>query len=424
MYDVNVLGLVRTVQAVLPALRAARGHVVMTGSTAGRWVYEGGGGYTAAKHAVAALRETLRLELAEAGIRVSEVAPGMVQTEEFSLVRFEGDQARADAVYDGVEALTARGRGRRHRVGRLPAGARQHRPGPADPAAAGRRPQGPPQSLRRSGTPPGGRGRLGLPTRGTTNPNRLRRVDRHLVAVHGPLIAQRRAPAGRRPRLRRDPRHRGGAAQPADRRCAPTSRSWASRSTRSGSTPPRHATRPGLSFRRGGFELAGLRPLVVRCLNVLRQYDEAAAAEAWSTMRAGLQPGGVLIEGTCDELGRRAAWVTLDADGPRTLTLAAHLQTLDRPGDLAERLPKALIHHNVPGQPIHELLAALDDAWDRSAGARAVRQPAALERRPRRPRLAADRPSPGRRAHRPLAHDRPDLDDRTRLPAYHRPAAV
>jgi NADP-dependent 3-hydroxy acid dehydrogenase YdfG len=107
MYDVNVLGLVRTVQALLPALQAARGHVVMTGSTAGRWVYEGGGGYVASKHAVAALRDTLRLEQVETGIRVSEVAPGMVQTEEFSLLRFEGDAERAAAVYAGVEALTA-----------------------------------------------------------------------------------------------------------------------------------------------------------------------------------------------------------------------------------------------------------------------------------------------------------------------------
>lgn len=105
MYDVNVLGLVRTVQALLPALRTARGHVVMTGSTAGRWVYEGGGGYVAAKHAVAALRDTLRLE--EADIRVSEIAPGMVDTEEFSVIRFAGDEARARAVYEGVEALTA-----------------------------------------------------------------------------------------------------------------------------------------------------------------------------------------------------------------------------------------------------------------------------------------------------------------------------
>jgi len=107
-YDVNVLGLVRTVQALMPALRASRGHVVMTGSTAGRWVYEGGGGYVAAKHAVAALRETLRLEAVEAGIRVSEVAPGMVRTEEFSVHRFGGDQARADAVYAGVDPLVAR----------------------------------------------------------------------------------------------------------------------------------------------------------------------------------------------------------------------------------------------------------------------------------------------------------------------------
>jgi NADP-dependent 3-hydroxy acid dehydrogenase YdfG len=105
MYDVNVLGLVRTVQAVLPALRAAKGHVVMTGSTAGRWVYEGGGGYVAAKHAVAALRDTLRLE--EQDIRVSEVAPGMVFTEEFSVNRFAGDEARAAAVYEGVTPLVA-----------------------------------------------------------------------------------------------------------------------------------------------------------------------------------------------------------------------------------------------------------------------------------------------------------------------------
>jgi NADP-dependent 3-hydroxy acid dehydrogenase YdfG len=106
-YDVNVLGTVRTVQALLPALRSSRGQVVLTGSTAGRWVYEGGGGYVAAKHALAALRDTWRLELVEAGVRVSEVAPGMVHTEEFSAVRFGGDQDKADAVYEGVDALTA-----------------------------------------------------------------------------------------------------------------------------------------------------------------------------------------------------------------------------------------------------------------------------------------------------------------------------
>jgi hypothetical protein len=127
------------------------------------------------------------------------------------------------------------------------------------------------------------------------------------------------------------------------------------------------AAREGLSFRRGGFELAGLRPLVVRALNVLRQYEEQPAREAWSTLLAGLAPGGLLVEGTCDEVGRRAAWVALTADGPQTLTLAAHLPALDRPSSLAERLPKALIHHNVPGEPVHALLVALDDAWDRAA---------------------------------------------------------
>jgi NADP-dependent 3-hydroxy acid dehydrogenase YdfG len=107
-YDVNVLGVVRTVQALLPSLDRATGHLVLTGSTAGRWVYEGGAGYTAAKHGLVALRETLRLELVERGVRVSEVAPGMVRTEEFSLNRFGGDQARADAVYQGVpDPLTA-----------------------------------------------------------------------------------------------------------------------------------------------------------------------------------------------------------------------------------------------------------------------------------------------------------------------------
>ena len=76
-----------------------------------------------------------------------------------------------------------------------------------------------------------------------------------------------------------------------------------------------------MDFRVGGFELAGLQPVLVRAFNVLRQYDEDSAARAWDTMRAALGPGGVLVEGTCDEWGRRSAWVALDADGPLTLTL-------------------------------------------------------------------------------------------------------
>ena len=109
MYDVNVLGVLRVTQAFLPALIASgAGHVVVLGSTAGHLVYEGGAGYTAAKHAVSALTETLRLELCGQPVRVTEIAPGMVQTDEFSLVRFRGDSNRAARVYDGVpNPLTA-----------------------------------------------------------------------------------------------------------------------------------------------------------------------------------------------------------------------------------------------------------------------------------------------------------------------------
>jgi NADP-dependent 3-hydroxy acid dehydrogenase YdfG len=109
MYDVNVLGTLHVTQALLPALRASGdGLVVNVGSTAGRVVYEGGGGYTAAKHALKALTGTLRLELSGEPIRVTEVAPGMVKTDEFALIRFGGDAEKAAAVYAGVpEPLTA-----------------------------------------------------------------------------------------------------------------------------------------------------------------------------------------------------------------------------------------------------------------------------------------------------------------------------
>ena len=109
MYETNVLGVLRVTQALLPALeRGAGGHVLVTGSIAGHLVYEGGAGYTAAKHAATALVETLRLELNGRPVRVTEIAPGMVHTEEFSLVRLRGDQAAADRVYAGVDnPLTA-----------------------------------------------------------------------------------------------------------------------------------------------------------------------------------------------------------------------------------------------------------------------------------------------------------------------------
>jgi hypothetical protein len=146
----------------------------------------------------------------------------------------------------------------------------------------------------------------------------------------------------------------------------------------------------GLTFGLGGFELPLPRPpLLVRALNVLRQYDEDEAWQAWDRLCSGLTPGGVLVEGTCDEIGRRAVWVTLgrsaDTGGaeaplgeganrpggaagaraarPRTITFAARMSALPRPSELAERLPKTLIHHNIPGERIHDLLTDFDRSW-------------------------------------------------------------
>jgi NADP-dependent 3-hydroxy acid dehydrogenase YdfG len=109
MYEVNVIGLVQVTRALLPALVASGAGVILNvGSTAGRVAYEGGGGYTAAKHGTKVVTETLRLELFDQPVRVCEIAPGMVRTDEFALVRFGGDQDKADAVYEGVaEPLTA-----------------------------------------------------------------------------------------------------------------------------------------------------------------------------------------------------------------------------------------------------------------------------------------------------------------------------
>ena len=209
---------------------------------------------------------------------------------------------------------------------------------------------------------------LGLPTRGTTNANRLRRVDRWILATQVPRLrdcprplvvdlgygasavttlelVERLSPEVDRLEvvgLEIDPAR--VAAVAADR------------------DPPR------VDFRLGGFELAGLQPVLVRAFNVLRQYDEVSAAQAWDTMRAALGPGGVIVEGTCDEWGRRSAWVALDADGPLTLTFAVRVADIGTPSDLAERLPKALIHHNVPGQPIHDFLRAFDGTWAAAAG--------------------------------------------------------
>ncbi|HEY1485569.1 MAG TPA: class I SAM-dependent methyltransferase [Micromonosporaceae bacterium] len=208
---------------------------------------------------------------------------------------------------------------------------------------------------------------IGEITRGTTNPNRLRRIDTWIARscsaplrdATDPLVIDLGFGAApvttvelrtRLARVRTDVRVVGLEIDPVRVTDAQAA-----------------ADPPWLTFARGGFELAGLRPVLVRAGNVLRQYDEAAVGPAWSRMIGALAPGGVVIEGTCDELGRLASWVRLDASGPVSLTLAARLSTLDRPATLAERLPKALIHHNVDGQPIHAFLAAIDAAWINAA---------------------------------------------------------
>jgi len=103
-YDLNVVGTVRMVKAFTPAMqKLGRGHIVIISSTAGHVAYENGGSYVAAKHAETSLARTLRLELNGLPIRVTEIAPGMVKTEEFSTIRF-GDADRAAKVYEGVDA--------------------------------------------------------------------------------------------------------------------------------------------------------------------------------------------------------------------------------------------------------------------------------------------------------------------------------
>jgi hypothetical protein len=225
-----------------------------------------------------------------------------------------------------------------------------------------------------------GRGRaagrpVGEITRGTTGHNRLRRSDRWTAAVYGPLLLSADRPLvvdlgygashvttselfARLRRVRGDVEVIGVEIDPI----------------RVAAAKPYE--RPGLSFVRGGFELpVSRRPVIVRAFNVLRQYGEAQAWDAWDLLRSHLPGNGVIVEGTCSEIGHRAAWVTLDARGPRTLTFSARLAGFERPSDLAERLPKALIHRNVPGERVHDFLRDFDHAWTVSApyGAYGVR---------------------------------------------------
>lgn len=216
-------------------------------------------------------------------------------------------------------------------------------------------------------------------TRGTTHPNRLRRMDRWIADAHSAALRRPARPPlavdlgygaapwtavellGRLDRVRPGVRVAGVEIDPA----------------RVAAAQP--YARPGLSFLRGGFELAlpgGERPELIRAANVLRQYQEAEVAPVWERLCGRLAPGGLLVEGTCDEIGRRHVWVALGPEGPRTLTFATRLGSLSKPSDLAERLPKALIHRNVPGEGVHAFLRDADRAWASAApyGALSARQ--------------------------------------------------
>lgn len=126
--------------------------------------------------------------------------------------------------------------------------------------------------------------------------------------------------------------------------------------------------RAGVRFELGGFELGGYRPHLVRAFNVLRQYDVDEVGRAWQVMRDNLADGGLIVEGTCDELGRHCAWVLLSKEkGPESLTLAWKPGSVELPSEIGQRLPKVLIHRNVPGEAIHALLQAADSAWLRCA---------------------------------------------------------
>jgi hypothetical protein len=211
---------------------------------------------------------------------------------------------------------------------------------------------------------------VGAITRGTTNPNRLRRVDRYISNL---------------------PQIKAADTLVVDLGFGATPTTTIEMLQRLALTNPqvnvvgieidRERVERGLPFQTknllfglGGFEVPLPQPFanrqvsVIRAMNVLRQYDESEVQAAWSLMQSRLEPDGVIVEGTSDELGRVASWVTLDKQKPVAFTIALKLNEVDKPSKVAERLPKVLIHHNVEGEPIHKLLKELDDAWLKNSG--------------------------------------------------------
>ncbi|NQX12088.1 class I SAM-dependent methyltransferase [Microbacteriaceae bacterium VKM Ac-2855] len=216
---------------------------------------------------------------------------------------------------------------------------------------------------------------IGAVTRGTTGTNRLRRVDRWIAEQPElrrhphPLVVDLGFGASGVTAFELARRLRAANAatevvgleiEPSrvERADAQLAEVRAGRTTFANDLPVR--------FGHGGFETPlpdGRRATIIRAFNVLRQYDEEQVPAAWATMLGRLEPEGMLVEGTCDEIGRISTWIDLDPEGPRRLTISLRLAELEWPSIAAERLPKALIHHNVPGEPVHALMSQLDRGW-------------------------------------------------------------
>ncbi|MBP7694173.1 MAG: hypothetical protein KA764_19780, partial [Anaerolineales bacterium] len=209
---------------------------------------------------------------------------------------------------------------------------------------------------------------LGQPTRGKTAPNRLRKTDTFLAVAFPEFV---RALPGCYVDL-------GYGAYPVTsvetlrrlRRLNPNAQVLGVEIDPQRVADAQPYAEPGLTFRHGGFNLplpAGERAAVVRAFNVLRQYNEAAVAEALAALAHGLAPGGLLIEGTCDPAGRLMTFNLFQKAGPelvrRAVVLAPSLRADFQPRQLQAVLPKNFIHHAEPGGLIDQFFAAWHTAW-------------------------------------------------------------
>lgn len=213
---------------------------------------------------------------------------------------------------------------------------------------------------------------IGEITRGTTNPNRLRRVDRYLAQLQflrttpNPLAVD--LGYGKSPvttvelfqRLKEQNSNIKVLGIEIDPERVLEAKPLES---------------DNLFFAHGGFEIPIPKGIgdrnnvdLIRAFNVLRQYSESEVEAAWRLMQSRLSKTGLIVEGTCDEIGRVASWVTLDKQRPLWFTISLRLTGLEKPSKVAERLPKSLIHKNIAGQEIHRFLSELDQAWDKAAG--------------------------------------------------------